>query len=227
MTKDHQHRIRSFVRRLGRMTLAQKKALIDLWPQYGLDYTGELLNFKNIFHNDHPIILEIGFGNGASLAELAVMHPENNYLGIEVHLPGVGHLLSLIEQQQIHNIRIFQHDAIDIIKHSIPDNALDGINIYFPDPWPKARHHKRRLIQSEFINLITTKLKVAGKLHLATDWENYAEQMMNVMSARDDFINLAGHGHFIENKALRPHTKFEKRGLKLGHGVWDLMLVKK
>ncbi len=219
--------IRSFVKREGRTTAKQLRAMQMLWPKYGVSFDGKPLDLKLLFDRSAPYILEIGFGMGQSLLEMALAHPENNYLGIEVHGPGVGSLLAEIEAHQLSNLRLMQHDAVDILKQSITDGSLSKIQIFFPDPWHKKRHHKRRLIQPEFIRLLVQKLKPGGQLHLATDWENYAEQMMQVCSANADLINHAEEGGFIENKNLRPETKFERRGLRLGHGVWDLLFVKK
>jgi len=221
MTNDNafsdknQRPVRSYVLRQGRMTPAQEKALRDLWAGYGMDTAQGLIDIPS------PAILEIGFGMGQSLAIQAKSHPENHYIGIEVHKPGVGSLLLQIQKEAIQNIRIFCCDAIDVLKNNIPDYALDKIQIFFPDPWPKNRHHKRRLIQTNFIALIHQKLKPGGILHIATDWENYAEHILEIVNQTNLFekINLTS-----ENQ--RPETKFETRGKKLGHGVWDLVFVK-
>lgn len=214
-------KIRSFVRREGRMTRRQATAYESLFSKYGLEFNGQHLNFAQLFERNAPTVMEIGFGMGDSLAAMAMKNPATNYIGIEVHRPGVGSLLATIEEQGISNIRIFCHDAVEILEESIPNHSLDGIHIFFPDPWPKKRHHKRRLIQPEFINLLSQKLKAQGLLHIATDWKNYAEWIEEILAAKPDFSRLADN-----SPHQRPTTKFEKRGLKLGHGVWDLIYSK-
>jgi tRNA (guanine-N7-)-methyltransferase len=227
-SKDlYKRTIRSFVRREGRMTTGQKKAFDTLWPQFGLDATKPLANIQEVFARPSPVVLEIGFGMGDSLAQQAAAHPQRNYIGIEVHRPGVGHLLSLIDKQQLSNIRIYCADAVEVLRHCIPDASLDGVQIFFPDPWPKKRHHKRRLIQIPMVNLIAAKLAPGGKLHLATDWKNYAEHMLEVLKACPALTNTSNNGLFVQRPAERPLTKFETRGQRLGHGVWDLMFRKK
>lgn len=225
-SKDPLRPIRSFVRREGRMTLAQRQALERYWPEFGLSLTKGLFNFTEIFGRPSEVILEIGFGMGQSLVAMAMEHPELDYLGVEVHRPGIGALLHQIVENQLTNIRVVQQDVAELLDRHIADESLSGVQIYFPDPWPKSRHHKRRLIQPEFIEKIWRKLKFGGKIHLATDWQNYAEQMMTVMSEAVGFNNMAGHGNFIVNNQLRPLTKFEQRGLRLGHEVWDLLFIK-
>lgn len=215
-------RIRSFVRREGRLTRAQQQALEQLWPKYGLSIA-DLSPFTSWFHNQQPITLEIGFGNGDSLAQMAEAHPERNYIGIEVHRPGVGHLLQLIEDKRLTNLRLFNHDAVEVIQHAIPDGALDGVQLFFPDPWHKKRHHKRRLIQPKFVVQACRKLLPGGVFHAATDWENYAEHMLDVFEACPMLENMAGAGRYSERPESRPLTKFEQRGMRLGHGVWDLL----
>jgi len=222
----HKKPIRSYVRREGRMTPKQKKALENLWPQYGLDYQNSVFDFKQIFAREAPTIIEIGFGMGHSLAHLALRHPENNYIGIEVHRPGVGALLAEIEENKIANIRIICHDAIEVLENCVADESIDSLLLFFPDPWPKKRHHKRRIVQPIFAELILTKLKSNGQFHMATDWQEYAEQMLEVMSANPGFINLAGTQQFLPRPESRPMTKFEKRGERLGHNVWDLVFIK-
>jgi tRNA (guanine-N7-)-methyltransferase len=223
----HKRTIRSFVRREGRMTTGQKKAFDTLWSQFGLDTTKPLTNIHQVFAQPGPVILEIGFGMGDSLAQQAATQPQYNYIGIEVHRPGVGHLLSLVDKQQLKNIRIYCADAVEVLRHCIPDASLDGVQIFFPDPWPKKRHHKRRLIQIPIVNLIAAKLAAGGKLHLATDWENYAEHMLEVLNSCPTLSNTSANGLFVERPASRPLTKFETRGRRLGHGVWDLVFRKK
>ena len=224
-TKIFKRRIRSFVKREGRFTRAQQRAFDLYWDKFGVEYTSDQLILSDLFERDAPTILEIGFGNGESLATMAENNPDKNYFGIEVHRPGVGQLLQSIADKELSSVRASIHDAIEVITHQIPDNSLAGVQIFFPDPWPKTRHHKRRIIQSEFMTLIATKLKPNGFVHLATDWAHYAEHMMEVMQGHQDYENtVAG---FIERPDFRPVTKFETRGLKLGHEIFDLMFVKK
>ncbi|HEC16615.1 MAG TPA: tRNA (guanosine(46)-N7)-methyltransferase TrmB [Sedimenticola sp.] len=218
---DHRP-IRSFVLREGRLTEGQRKAFERLWPRYGVDYAGGRLRPSGLFGNDHPLYLEIGFGNGEALAETAARHPDHNYLGIEVHRPGVGRLLLRLEASGLRNVRIIRHDAMEILRHGLPDESLDGVMLFFPDPWHKKRHHKRRMVQPEFAALLAPLLKPGGVLHMATDWEDYARQMMTVMSAAAGFENCIGEGQFAPRPQQRPLTKFEQRGRRLGHGVWDL-----
>jgi tRNA (guanine-N7-)-methyltransferase len=220
-------KIRSFVRREGRLTTGQQHALDTLWPKYGIDMSDTALDLGSIFGNEQPVILEIGFGNGDSLAQMAKGNPGLNYLGIEVHRPGVGHLLYLIEEQGIENLRIMSEDAVEIIRNQIPEQALTGVQLFFPDPWPKKKHHKRRIVQPEFVKLLASRLKPGGFFHMATDWENYAEHMLEVMSAAEDFENSTKEGDFIPRPDSRPLTKFEQRGQRLGHGVWDLLYNRK
>lgn len=215
--------IRSFVRREGRLTAAQARALEQLWPRFGLEPGDSEIDFARVFGRSAPVILEIGFGNGESLAAIAGSHPLNNYMGIEVHRPGVGSLLLRLEQRQIDNVRVVCHDAAEVVRKNIPDNSLDAIFIFFPDPWPKKKHHKRRLVQAGFVQQLRQKLKVGGRLHMATDWQDYAEHMLAVMSAADGFSNTATSGDFCSRPDYRPETRFERRGLRLGHGVWDLV----
>ena len=220
------HKIRSFIRRQGRITPGQQRAIDRLWPKYGLD-KNQVIDYSNVFGRQASLIVEIGFGNGESLAKMAANHPENDYLGIEVHKPGVGHLLLQLDQLEINNVRIFNYDAVDILEQQIADNSLSGIHLYFPDPWPKKRHHKRRIVQSEFIALITRKLQPGGYFHAATDWQDYAEHMLTVLQKHPAFINQSSDGMYCERPDYRPVTKFERRGLALGHGVWDLIFRKK
>lgn len=213
--------IRSFVLRAGRMGSGQQKALEELGPQFVLPYRSEPLNLEAEFQRPAPTILEIGFGMGGATADIAEAHPDNDYLGIEVHTPGVGALLKQIGERKLSNLRIIQHDAVEVLQHMIANASLDGIHIYFPDPWHKSRHHKRRLIQPGFVALLAQKLKSGGYLHLATDWQNYAEQMLEVLSGNADLTNTAAD--YSPRPEYRPLTKFEQRGLRLGHGVWDLL----
>jgi len=218
--------IRSFVRREGRMTTSQKTALQDLWPRFGIDVTDAGMDFSLIFGRTAPCILEIGFGMGDSLAETASSHPENNYLGIEVHRPGVGNLLKRLNEQDLQNVRAICFDAVEVLKKNIPDESLDAVCLYFPDPWPKKKHHKRRIIQHDFVQLIRKKLKTGGEFHMATDWQNYAEHMAGVMLSAQGFENIGNEAGYIERPEQRPLTKFEKRGQRLGHEVFDLVFRK-
>jgi tRNA (guanine-N7-)-methyltransferase len=215
--------IRSYVLRQGRMTEAQQRAFETLWPRYGLTLDGGTLKRSAIFGNNNPVTLEIGFGNGETLAQLALQHPEHNYLGVEVHSPGVGHLMIRLAQQESNNVRILQCDALALLRHYLPAGSLTGVLLYFPDPWPKRRHHKRRIVRPEFAELVHRALQPGGILHMATDWEQYAQYMMHILSAHPGFINQAGVGHFSPRPDSRPLTKFEQRGQRLGHGVWDLL----
>ncbi|NNF52343.1 MAG: tRNA (guanosine(46)-N7)-methyltransferase TrmB [Gammaproteobacteria bacterium] len=221
--------IRSFVRREGRLTPSQKRALVELWPQYGIDFAHGLLDLDQEFHRDAPgrRVLEIGFGNGAVLAQLAVSRPGDDFLGIEVHRPGVGHLLQLLKETECNNVRIIRDDAVEVLKEMLPPESLDEVLLFFPDPWPKKRHHKRRIVQPAFIELVASKLKPGGVFHLATDWQNYAEQMLELIDNASAFENVAGAGKYSERPASRPETKFERRGLRLGHEVWDLLYRKR
>lgn len=215
--------IRSFVRRGGRLTSAQQQALTLLWPKYGIAPSPAMLRFEAIFGRQAPTVVDIGFGNGEALAALAAAHPAQDYIGIEVHRPGIGRLLLKLEQAQLTNVRIYQGDARELLAIAFPDSALSLINIFFPDPWPKKRHHKRRLIQPDFTALLRSKLKIGGQVHLATDWQDYAGQMLAVMESTAGFENCAGLGNFSDRPDSRPQTKFERRGLLLGHRVYDLL----
>lgn len=218
-------KIRSFSRRQGRITAGQQQALTDFWDKYGLE-PGIECRFSEIFGREAPVIVEIGFGNGDSLADMAEANPDCDYIGIEVHRPGVGHLIIQLEARELSNVRIFCHDAVEILARSIPDQSLEGVHLFFPDPWPKKRHHKRRIVKPLFVNLVTTKLTRGGYFHCATDWENYAKHMLAVLSNAPDLNNAEAGGGFSERPSYRPLTKFENRGLRLGHGVWDLIFKK-
>ena len=213
--------IRSYVLRQGRVSNAQQRCYDSLMPQYGISYSAQTLSLATAFGRNAPIVLEIGFGMGETTSAIALTHSQNNYLAIEVHTPGVGSLLKQIEEKNLSNIRIIQHDAVEVLRDMLADNALDGAHIFFPDPWHKSRHNKRRLIQAPFVSLLVKKLKPGAYLHVATDWQDYAEQVLTVLSAEPLLQNT------VENYAPRPDyrplTKFEQRGLKLGHGVWDLV----
>lgn len=217
--------IKSFVLRQGRLTEGQQRALDSLWPKYGLTLDSGALDYSAVFGNENPVWLEIGFGMGKSLAAMAEQLPERNFIGIEVHRPGVGALLNEVANTHLTNIRIFNHDAIEVLNQCIPDHSLDGLMLFFPDPWPKKKHHKRRIVQTEFAQLVWRKLKTGGVFHMATDWQNYAEHMMEVMSAQANYKNCAGEGNYTPRPESRPMTKFEVRGERLGHGVWDLMFA--
>ena len=217
-----QRRIRSFVLRQGRLTKGQERALEEAWPQFGIEYHEALLDLKQTFGRaDSNKILEIGFGMGDATAKIAQTLPDCDFLAVEVHTPGVGSLLKLMQEGDIHNIRIIQHDAVEVLQNMLPDQSLDGVHIFFPDPWHKKRHHKRRLIQAEFVRLLCSKLKVGAYIHVATDWQEYAEWVLDVLKAEPQLQNTAID--YAEKPAYRPLTKFENRGIKLGHGVWDLV----
>lgn len=207
------------------MTLGQQQALEKYWDKYCLDPRNRY-DFTEVFGRSAPTIVEIGFGNGESLAQMAASHPELNYIGIEVHQPGVGHLMLQLEQQGLHNVRIYCHDAIEILEQQLSDDSLAGLHLFFPDPWPKKRHHKRRIVRPDFVGLLMRKLAPGGYFHAATDWEHYAEHMLKVLSAANGLMNASKTGDFCERPEYRPVTKFENRGLRLGHGVWDLIFFK-
>lgn len=203
------------------MTDAQRRAIAELWPRYGIEEGDAPIDVSALFGRRAPVTLEIGFGMGDALAALAARHRERDFLGIEVHRPGVGRLLARLAEAGLENVRVSVADAKEVLEQRLPDSSLDAVLIYFPDPWPKKRHHKRRLVQPEFAALLRRKLRMGGELHLATDWEDYAHHMLAVLDAAEGFENLAGPGGFSE-RGERPLTKFEARGERLGHGVWDL-----
>lgn len=219
--------IKSFVRREGRVTQGQSRALEVLWPVYGIEFNeAHRLNWTEIFGNDHPVWLEIGFGMGHSLAEMAQSMPKINFLGIEVHRPGVGSLLNEIETRGLTNLRIMSHDAVEVLKHSVPALSLARVLLFFPDPWHKTKHHKRRIVQSPFLSLVASRLQGGGVFHAATDWQEYAEWMLEAFAQVPIFDNTAGVGQYAPKPDYRPETKFERRGLRLGHGVWDIVFEK-
>lgn len=223
--EQHRRAVRSYVLRAGRLTAGQKRALEDLWPRYGIAAeagTGTL-DFASLFGNRNPVILEIGFGNGDATWCMARSNPAQNYLGAEVHRPGVGHLLMKLEQEGITNVRVACADAAELLRERIADESLAGVLIFFPDPWPKKRQHKRRIVQQSLVGLLARRLCPGGMLHLATDWKPYAEQMLEVIGADRRFRNVAGAGRFAERPAWRPETRFEQRGVRLGHQVHDLL----
>lgn len=215
--------IRSFVLRQGRVTDAQKRAFSEHWPRYGLRYEGRLRDFDEVFRRRAPRVLEIGFGNGEQIEFAAAREPGHDFIGIEVHGPGVGRLLNGLAAAGLDNVRIYQHDAVEVLQQEIADGSLDEVRIYFPDPWHKKRHHKRRLLQPEFARLLCAKLRGGGRLHLATDWEEYAAQMWDVLDAEPQLLNGGGLRSAIQRPDWRRQTHFETRGRKLGHGVWDLL----
>lgn len=216
-------RIRSFVRRQGRLTNGQQLALDNYWPVMGVEYQTEQVDFNALFGRDAPVVLEIGFGMGASLVTMATQHPEQNFLGIEVHLPGVGACLASAQEAGISNLRVMCHDAVDVLMKMIPEGSLSMVQLFFPDPWHKARHNKRRIVQVPFVELVQSKLKIGGVFHMATDWEPYAQHMLEVMTSVAGYRNLSDKNDYVERPDSRPLTKFEARGQRLGHGVWDLM----
>ncbi|WP_434136265.1 tRNA (guanosine(46)-N7)-methyltransferase TrmB [Pseudomonas luteola] len=214
--------IKSFVMRAGRMTEGQKKGLDQGWPRFGLDLDAGLQDFGAVFGRQAPRTFEIGFGMGHSLLEMAAAAPEQDFIGVEVHRPGVGALLNGLLTQQLSNVRVYSCDALEVLRQCVADASLDRVLLFFPDPWHKARHHKRRIVQPEFAELIRSKLKVGGVLHMATDWEPYAEYMLEVMSVAPGYRNQASDERYVPRPEERPITKFERRGERLGHGVWDL-----
>ncbi len=220
---DGVRKVRSFVLRQGRFTDAQQRAFDELWPRFGLDYLGTARDFDATFGRSAARILEIGFGNGEALRYSAQRDPVRDHIGIEVHAPGVGRLLNALADDDARNVRLYHHDAVEVLHHEIDDATLDEVRIYFPDPWHKKRHHKRRLLNSEFAGLLVRKLAIGGRLHLATDWQDYAEQMWDVLDATTGLQNIAGTRGAVPRPEWRPQTHFETRGQKLGHGVWDLL----
>jgi len=216
-------RVRSFVLRQGRFTPAQQRAFDDAWPRFGLDYAGTPRDFDAVFGRGAPRVVEIGFGNGEALRYAAQHDRERDYLGIEVHAPGVGRLLNGLAEDGSDHVRVYHHDAVEVLTHEIADASLDEIRIYFPDPWHKKRHNKRRLLNPEFARLLVRKLRPGGRLHLATDWADYAEQMWDVLDAVPQLRNRAGARGHVPRPDWRPQTHFETRGQRLGHGVWDLL----
>lgn len=215
--------IRSYVIRAGRMTESQRRAFDSYWGKYGLSLFAGALNPQEVFGRAAPLVLEIGFGMGDSLLAMAEAEPDKDFIGIEVHPPGVGRLINNAGKAEIRNLRVYMADAIDVLNDSIGDGSLDRFQLYFPDPWHKKKHHKRRIVQPEFVRLICSKLKSGGLLHMATDWENYAEQMREVLEMEPQLENTAGKNNYSPRPDFRPETKFERRGQRLGHGVWDLL----
>ncbi|MFD2178734.1 tRNA (guanosine(46)-N7)-methyltransferase TrmB [Veronia pacifica] len=215
-------KIRSFVRREGRLTKGQDQAMQECWPTMGIDFEDKKLVWNEVFGNDNPVVLEIGFGMGASLVEMAKNAPEKNFVGIEVHSPGVGACLMAARDAGLTNLRVMCHDAVEVFESMLPKASLDTVQLFFPDPWHKKRHHKRRIVQPAFVEMLRDKLKIGGIFHMATDWENYAEHMVEVMDVAPCYANTATDGPYIARPEERPLTKFEQRGHRLGHGVWDM-----
>jgi tRNA (guanine-N7-)-methyltransferase len=215
-------KVRSFVKREGRITQGQARALELFWQDMGLNHQDGLIDCRSIFGNDNPVTLEIGFGMGKSLVEMAKNAPNENFIGVEVHRPGVGACIALAQEQGVNNLRVYEHDAIEILADCIAENSLAKVQLFFPDPWHKKKHHKRRIVQPEFVEAIRQKLALGGIFHMATDWENYAECMLEDMSSAPGYKNLSESNDYIPRPDSRPLTKFEQRGHRLGHGVWDL-----
>ncbi|TDX13071.1 MULTISPECIES: tRNA (guanosine(46)-N7)-methyltransferase TrmB [Buttiauxella] len=216
-------RIRSFVRRQGRLTKGQEFALENYWPVMGVEYQDAPVDFTELFGREAPVTLEIGFGMGTSLVAMAKANPQQNFLGIEVHSPGVGACLATAHEEGVENLRVMCHDAVEVLQKMVPDNSLSMVQLFFPDPWHKARHNKRRIVQVPFAEFVKSKLKLGGVFHMATDWEPYAEHMLEVMSSVDGYKNQSETNDYVPRPDSRPVTKFEQRGHRLGHGVWDLM----
>lgn len=219
---DYPHSIRSFVIRAGRITPAQQRALDELWPRFGIEFAPGLLDAPALFGRTAPLTIEIGFGNGDNLLDLAAAHPERDFLGIEVHRSGVGRVLLALEARQLRNVRLICHDAVEVLAQQIAPGAAQEILILFPDPWPKKRHHKRRLLQAPFAALAASRLAPGGLLRLATDWQPYAQEMLETLAQLPQLVNLASDGGFVPRPAERERTRFERRGERLGHEVWDL-----
>jgi tRNA (guanine-N7-)-methyltransferase len=225
--ENGRRRVRSFVRREGRFTPAQQRAFEQHWARYGLDVADATPDWPEVFGRARPLVLEIGFGNGDQLLFAARNEPERDFIGIEVHRPGVGRLMNGLAAHNVNNVRLYNNDAVDVLNRAIGASSLQEVRIYFPDPWPKKRQQKRRLIQSEFVALLAERIGAGGRLHLATDWADYAEQMLAVVDASTHWRNIAGAGNFSPQPATRIETHFEKRGVRLGHGVWDLIHERK
>ena len=218
--------IRSYVVRAGRMTDGQRKAFDTSWPTYGLKLADGAIDTDAVFGRTGPKVLEIGFGMGDSLLQMAAAEPETDFIGIEVHPPGVGTLMNTAKAEGISNLRVYLADANDVLEECFASQSIDRLQLYFPDPWHKKKHNKRRIVQPQFVQLVREKLRPGGVLHMATDWEHYAEQMLETLDAAEGFENIAGIGQYSSRPDYRPMTKFEKRGERLGHGVWDLIYKK-
>ncbi|MCK3658135.1 tRNA (guanosine(46)-N7)-methyltransferase TrmB [Pasteurellaceae bacterium Pebbles2] len=225
----YKRKVRSFVLRTGRLSEYQRQMMNDNWADFGLDYQNQHFDFEQIYGNKNPVVLEIGFGMGKSLVEMAAQNPDKNYLGIEVHTPGVGACLAYALEKDVKNLRVMCHDATEVLRDCIGAGTLGGLQLFFPDPWHKAKHHKRRIVQPHFVETVTQKLQVGGFIHFATDWENYAESMLDVLQSVQSAVgirNTSASNDYIPRPDFRPLTKFEQRGHKLGHGVWDLYFIK-
>ncbi len=219
------NKIQSFVRRSRCLTLEQKTGLYDLWPVYGIDIGAKKLDLNTLFAKQQPIVLEIGFGNGDSLLQMAIDTPEKNFLGIEVYEAGIGRLISAAYKHQLNNLKIINADAVEVIKNNFKNDSFSVFQLFFPDPWQKNKHHKRRIVQPPFLDLLSAKIINGGSIHLATDWWHYAQQMMEILQKHPHFKNLLGDHIYSSRPKNRPITKFERRGKKLGHGVWDLIFI--
>jgi tRNA (guanine-N7-)-methyltransferase len=219
-------KVRSFVKREGRLTKGQERALNDHWADMGLSHSDGLIDVKKLFANENPVTLEIGFGMGKSLVEMAKAAPEVNFIGIEVHKPGVGACISLAVEEGVKNLKVYEHDAIEILADCIANDSLDTVQLFFPDPWHKKKHHKRRIVSTDFVETIRQKLIAGGVFHMATDWENYAECMLEDMQSANGYKNLSETNDYVPRPDSRPLTKFENRGQRLGHGVWDIQFSK-
>ncbi|AZI15105.1 tRNA (guanosine(46)-N7)-methyltransferase TrmB [Avibacterium paragallinarum] len=222
----YKRKVRSFVLRTGRLSDFQRNMMNDHWHIYGLSHQDQPFDFKEIYGNDNPVVLEIGFGMGKSLVEMAEQNPDKNYLGIEVHTPGVGACIAYAVEKKVKNLRVICHDATEILRDCIADGSLAGLQLFFPDPWHKAKHHKRRIVQPHFVQTVCEKLANQGFIHMATDWENYAEQMLEVLQKNTQLCNTSETDDYIPRPESRPLTKFEQRGYRLGHSVWDLYFIK-
>lgn len=218
--------IKSYVLRQGKITQGQQKAIEQLLPQYGISYMTKPVDLNHSFGRDNPKVIEIGFGMGHATWQIASNDPTRDYIGIEVHSPGVGALLMQVAALKLTNLKIIHHDAYEVLNNMITDNSIAAFHIYFPDPWPKKRHHKRRIIQAPFVELLASKLKTGGYIHLATDWEEYAQWMLDILNTNNNLQNTSPKNSFVDRPLFRPQTKFEERGLKLGHGVWDIVFEK-
>ena len=214
------------MRRAGRITASQKNALRDLWPTYGIDYQAKELDFAAVFGRNASCALEIGYGNGETLVAQAKEHPEQNFLGVEVYAPGVGHMLIATKREKLSNVRLIREDAVEVMTNQIALESLDAVNLFFPDPWPKKKHHKRRIVQPEFVRLVASRLKPGGRFHLATDWVPYAEHMLEVLCSCEYLDNSSANNDYAERPVTRPQSKFEQRGQKLGHEVRDLVFIR-
>ena len=224
---SHTRPVRSFVLRGGRLTGAQKRALDELWPVFGLPGADQLLDFETVFGNTGPVILEIGFGNGEATWRMAQARPEKNFVGVDVHRPGVGHLLLKLEEHGIPNVRVANRDAVEFLQRQVPVASLQGVRIYFPDPWPKKRHHKRRIVQDGFVALLASRLIDGGVLHVATDWAPYAGHVLAVLGHSPEFRNLSPGAGYCQRPEWRPATRYERRGQRLGHRVFDLLFKRR